>query len=63
MIISAIRDKHKCSQKLMRHTSVSEEAWGTNGKDLLDLEFEQILKQRAETARTISSASFIPNRE
>jgi hypothetical protein len=61
-----IRNKGRAqvlSQIGQRYTSLSEEAWETNFKDLFGTQFEQRLKQRAETAQTISSANFILKRK
>ncbi|KXJ18336.1 hypothetical protein AC249_AIPGENE18118 [Exaiptasia diaphana] len=40
------------------HTSLSNESWENRGKDLFGQEFEKRLKQRSETAKAISNATF-----
>ena len=44
---------------LQRYTSLSNESWENNGKELFGQQFEQRLKQRAETAKAISTASYM----
>lgn len=42
-----------------KYVSLSNESWENNGRELFGQHFEQCLKQRAETARAISTASFV----
>ena len=42
-----------------KYVSLSNESWETNGRELFGKQFEQCLKQRAETAKSISTTSFV----
>ena len=58
--ISAKRRDQVLAKMGNKYTSLSKESWDNSGKDLFGRKFEQRLEQRAETAKAISSAAFVP---
>ena len=58
--ISGKRRAQVLSKIGQRYTSLCNEPWENNGKELFGQQFEQRLKQRAETAKAISTASCMP---
>ena len=58
--ISGKRRAQVLSKIGQRYTSLSNESWENNGKELFGQQFEQRLKQRAKTAKAISTASGMP---
>ena len=57
--VSAKRRAQVLSKIGPKYASLSNESWETNGRELFGKQFEQRLKQRAETAKAISTASFV----
>ena len=54
----------KCRARVLskigpKYASLSNESWETNGRELFGQQFEQHLKQRAETGKANSTASFV----
>ena len=57
--VSAKRRAQVLSKIGPKYASLSNESWETNGKELFGQQFEQRLKQRSETAKAISTATFV----
>ena len=57
--VSAKRRAQVLSIIGQKYASLSNESWETNGKELFGQLFEQRLKQRSETAKAISTATFV----
>ena len=61
--VSAKRRAQVLSKIGPKYASLSNESWETNGRGLFGKQFEQRLKQRAETSKAISTASFVQRRK
>lgn len=61
--VSAKRRAQVLSKIGPKYPSLSNESWETNGRELFGQQLEQRLKKRAETAKAISTASFVQRRK
>ena len=61
--VSAKRRAQVLSKIGPKYASLSNESWETNERELFGKQFEQRLKQRAETSKAISTASFVQRRK
>lgn len=57
--VSAKRRAQVLNKIGSKYASLSNESWESSGRELFGQQFEQRLKQRSETAKAISTASFV----